>query len=93
MEKIEKILHSQNSKESSSLESSRWETDMLTNPLASLGIYTGVECLQVFNQVMAFSAFAVVVFLFCALEQRVPFFSTKLKIADAKNGKNIRKNT
>lgn len=36
VEKIEKILHSQNSKESSSLEISRWETDMLTNPLASL---------------------------------------------------------
>lgn len=35
VEKIEKILHSQNSKESSSLEISRWETDTLTNPLAS----------------------------------------------------------
>lgn len=37
VEKIEKILHSQNSKESSSLEISRWETDMLTNPLAFVG--------------------------------------------------------
>lgn len=31
VEKIEKILHSQSSKESSSLEISRWETDMLAS--------------------------------------------------------------
>lgn len=36
VEKIEKILHSQNSKESSSLES-RWETDILNVPWASAG--------------------------------------------------------
>lgn len=34
VEKIEKILHSQNSKESSSLES-RWETDVLNAPPTS----------------------------------------------------------
>lgn len=35
VEKIEKILHSQNSKESSSREINRWETFLLTKPLAS----------------------------------------------------------
>ena len=90
VEKIEKILHSQNSKESTTLEISRWGTGVWSNPLASLNKWTTNGHIELARKdpssKFAYLSFvgAVVlktVYMFCYLVERLNFW-TKIQSLD-----------